>query len=79
VTNLKTLCAIAILSAAIATPVFAQPTHHGRALDQYRGAYNQVNEPSSATPRTDGGQNSEDIQFNRSFPGGEDPDNNPPS
>jgi hypothetical protein len=79
VTNLKTLSAIAILTAAIATPVFAQPAHHGRALDRYRGAYNQVNGPSYATPRTDAGQNAEDIQFNRSFPGGENPDNNPPS
>lgn len=78
VTNLKTLSAIAILTAAIATPVFAQPTHHGRALDRYRGAYNQANGPSYATPRTDRGQNSEDVQFNRSFPGGENPDNNPP-
>jgi hypothetical protein len=54
VTYLKTLSAIAILTAAIATPVFAKPTHHSRA------------------------GHSENSQFNRSFPGGEDPDNNPP-
>jgi hypothetical protein len=76
VANLKTLSAIAILTAAIATPVFAQPTHHSRALDRYRGAYNQVTEPSYATPRT-GGRNLENFDFNHSFPGGEDPSNNP--
>ncbi len=72
-TNLKTLSAIAILTAAIATPVFAQPTHHSRALDRYRGAFNQVNGPSYAN----GGRNLENFEFNRSFPGGEDPSNNP--
>jgi hypothetical protein len=80
VTNLKTLSAIAILTAAIATPVFAQPTHHSRALDRYRGAYNQVNGPSYATPRTDGGRNIENFGFSgmdRSFPGGEDPSLHP--
>ena len=77
--NLKTLSAIAILTAAVATPVFAQPTHHHhiRALDRYRGAYNQVNGPSYATPQM-GGRNFETSQFDRSFPGGENPDNNPP-
>ena len=75
--NLKTLSAIAILTAAVATPVFAQPTHHhhSRALDRYRGAYNQVDGPSYATPRN--GRNLENLEFNRSFPGGENPDNNP--
>ena len=76
-TKLKTLSAIAILTAAIATPVFAQPTHHSRTLDRYRGAYNQVNGPSYATPRTDGGRSLEDFEFNRSFPGGEDPSDHP--
>ena len=75
-TNLKTLSAIAILTTAIATPVFAQPTHHRRALDRYRGAYNQVNGPPYATPRT-GGRSLENFEFNRSFPGGEDPSDNP--
>jgi len=37
VTSLKTLSAIGIVTAAIATPVFAQPIHHSRALDRYRG------------------------------------------
>jgi hypothetical protein len=76
VTNLKILSAVAILTAAIATPVFARPTHHSRALDRYRGTYNQVTGPSYAAPRT-GGRNLENFEFNRSFPGGEDPSNNP--
>jgi len=76
VANFKILSAIAILTAAVATPVFAQPTHHSRALDRYRGAYNQVTGPSYATPQTDG-RNLENFEFNHSFPGGEDPSNNP--
>jgi hypothetical protein len=75
--KIKTLSAVAILSAAIATPVLAQSTHHGRALDRYRGAYNQANGPPYATPRTHGERNLENFEFNRSFPGGEDPSNNP--
>jgi hypothetical protein len=74
--KIKTLSAIAILTAAVATPVLAQPTHHSRALDRFRGAYNQVNGPSYAAPRT-GGRNLENFEFNHSFPGGEDPSNNP--
>jgi hypothetical protein len=79
VTNLKTLSAVAILTAAIATPAFAQPTHHGRNRDlrHFRGAYNQVTGPSYATPRTDSGRNLENFEFNRSFPGGEDPSDHP--
>jgi hypothetical protein len=74
VTNLKTLSAIAILTAAITTPVFAK--EHSRAHDRFRGAYNQLSGPSYAIPRT-GGRNLENFEFNRSFPGGEDPSNNP--
>lgn len=83
-TRLKTLSAIAILATAIASPVFAQeagtlrPTHHGRAHDQrnFRGAYDQLNVPFYAGPRTDSERNIEDFGFSgtdRSFPGGEDP------
>jgi hypothetical protein len=78
VTSLKTLSAIAILSAAIASPAFAQgQTHHSRIhVRHFRGAYNQMIEPY-AIPQTHDGWNSENFQFNRSFPGGEDPSNNP--
>jgi hypothetical protein len=75
--KMKTLSAVIILSAAVATPVFAQSTLHGRALDRYRGAYNQLNGPSYATPRTDRGRSIENFEFNRSFPGGEDPSDHP--
>jgi hypothetical protein len=78
--KIKTLSAVIILSTAVATPVFAQPTHHSRALDRYRGVYNQVNGPSYATPRTDEGRNIENFGFSgmdRSFPGGKDPSLNP--
>ncbi len=62
--KLKTLSAVIILGAAVATPVFAQnaetiapkaaPTHHVRAHKNYRGAYNQVNEPAYVAPPTAG-------------------------
>jgi hypothetical protein len=76
--KIKTLSAVIILSAAVATPVFAQgPTHHGRSYDRFRGAYNQLNVPSYAIPRTDRGRSLENFEFNRSFPGGEDPSDHP--
>ncbi|WP_213736313.1 hypothetical protein [Bradyrhizobium sp. dw_411] len=60
-TNLKTLSAVIILGAAVATPAFAQDaetlapktTHHVRVhAKNYRGAYNQVNEPAYVAPKT---------------------------
>jgi hypothetical protein len=78
-TKMKALSAAIILSAAIATPAFAQPTHHGRASN-YRGAYNQLNGPSYATPQTRDDRNIEDFGFSGrdpSRPGGEDPSLNP--
>jgi hypothetical protein len=79
-TNMKALSAVVILSAAIATPVFAQGPHHGRVHDQFRGAYNQVNGPVYAAPDAQERRNIEDFGFSgrdRSFPGGEDPSLNP--
>ncbi|MGB9117867.1 hypothetical protein [Bradyrhizobium sp.] len=84
----KTLSAIAILSAAIASPVFAQdagvlkPIHHGRAYDQrhFRGAYNQLNGPLYAAPRTLDRSDTNGFGFggrNLSWVGGEDPPLNP--
>jgi hypothetical protein len=40
-TNVKTLTAAFILSAAIATPAFAHTKHHSQ-LNDFRGAYNQL-------------------------------------
>jgi hypothetical protein len=79
-TKIKALTAVIILSAAVATPVFAQPTHHSRALDRYRGAYNQVNGPSYAVPRTREERNIENFGFSGRDPsavGGWDPALNP--
>jgi hypothetical protein len=79
-TYVKALSAVIILSAAVATPVFAQPTHHGRThgLRDFRGVYNQSTEPLYATPRTL--DRSDGFGFSgtdRSFPGGEDPSLHP--
>jgi len=73
-TNMKALSAVIILSAAVTTPVFAKG--HGRAYDRYRGAYNQLSEPSFAIPETRAGRNFENFGFSgsdRSWVGGEDP------
>jgi hypothetical protein len=73
-TKLKTLSAAIILSAAVATPVIAQPAHHARA--NYRGAYNQITEPSYAVPSTQAERNIENFGFSGRDPsrvGGEDP------
>jgi hypothetical protein len=75
-TKLKTLSAAIILSATVATPVFAQPTYHGRAYDRYRGAYNQLSGPSFAAPQTQEEWNIQNFGFSgrdRSRVGGEDP------
>ncbi len=75
--KLKTLSAVVILFAAVATPVFAHSTHHIR---HFRGAYNKMIGPSyHAVPSSQSERAFENFQFNRSFPGGEDPDLNPPS
>jgi hypothetical protein len=95
-TKMKTLNVVIILSAALATPVFAQdagmpgpeshygfgpqpgPTYHGRVYDRgdYREAYNQLNGPFYAAPRTQDGWNIENFGYSGrdpSRPGGEDP------
>jgi hypothetical protein len=77
-TNLKALTAVIILSATVATPVFAK--EHGRAYDRYRGAYNQLSEPSYAIPESRGQRNIENFGFSgmdRSRVGGQDPSLNP--
>jgi hypothetical protein len=79
-TNMKALSAVVILSAAIATPAFAQGSHHGRVRDQFLGAYNQVNGSVYAAPDAQERRNIEDFGFSGrdpSFPGGEDPSLNP--
>jgi hypothetical protein len=90
-TKIKTLSAIAIFSAALATPVFAQDAsvaapRHVRVHDQsnYRGAYDRVNgAPFDAAPQTpEQVRNQENFGFSGRDPsriGGESPNLNPPS
>src|SRR5258708_27773172 len=81
-TKMKALSAVAILSAAIATPVFAQGPHHGRAHDQFRGAYNQLNGPVYAATDAQERRNIEHFGFtgmDPSRPGGEAPPPHPPA
>jgi hypothetical protein len=85
ITKVKTLGAVMILSAAVATPAFAHATKHGRAYDvtNLRRAYNHVVVPSHATPQ--GEVNLENLSRENfgfsgrdpSRPGGWDPDLNP--
>jgi hypothetical protein len=77
-TKIKTLTAVVILSTAVATPVFAKGNlpHH----ESFRGAYNQVTEPSFAVPSTQAERNIENFGFSGrdpSRPGGWDPSLNP--
>jgi hypothetical protein len=77
-TNVKTLSAVIILSAAVATPVFAK--EHGRAYDKYRGAYNQLSGPSYAIPETPERRSVGNFGFggsDRSWVGGQDPSLHP--
>ena len=77
-TNVKTLSAVIVLSAAVATPVFAK--EHGHALDRYRGAYNRLSGPSYAIPETRERRSIENFGFSgsdRSWVGGEDPSLHP--
>lgn len=82
--NIRTLSAIAIVTAAISSPVFAQETFGtstqkpAHALRHYRGTYNQVQGPGFVTPRAGAyGESSFENGFDRSRVGGRDPDLNP--
>jgi hypothetical protein len=85
-TKMKTLSAVIILSAAVATPVLAQEAGTRGPGSRYglesrpfpRGAYNQLNGPSHATPRN--GSNVENVGSRGRDPsrvGGQDPSFNP--
>jgi hypothetical protein len=90
-TKMKTLSAVIILTAAVATPAFAQDagqlgrgSDRGRAHDQsnYRGAYNQLNgAPYDAAPQTsEEMRNRDNFGFSGRDPsrvGGEAPNLNP--
>ena len=76
--NMKTLSAVALVTAALSSPVFAQdeaaPQKPVHALHHYRHAYNQVQAPGFVTPRA---YDSAQPGFDRSRIGDYDPDMNP--
>jgi hypothetical protein len=81
-TRTKLLSAVLILSATVATPVFAHD--HSRAhVRHFRGAYNQMIGPSYyAVPSSRAERNLENFGFSGRDPsrvGGMDPNLNPPS
>jgi hypothetical protein len=80
---IKTLSTAAILTAVLASPVFAQdesashkPVH---ALRHYRGSYNQVQEPTIVIPRAPASGTYFDRSYDPSRIGDHDPNFNPPS
>ena len=77
--TIKTLSAIALVTAAVSSPVFAQetatpaqkPVH---ALRHYRGTYNEVQAPGLVAPRVGAyGDSNYDNGFDRSRIGDYDP------
>ena len=87
---IKTLSTIALVTAALASPVFAQdspvfsqdnvaPQKPAHALRHYRSTFNQVQEPAFAAPRAPvTGSYFEHDSYDPSRVGGRDPDFNPP-
>ncbi|WP_298261543.1 hypothetical protein [Bradyrhizobium sp.] len=82
--NMRTLGIIAFVTAGVSSPVLAQevdgatarkPVH---ALRHYRNTYNEVQGPQFVAPRVGAyGDLGGDGKFDRSRPGGIDPDFNP--
>lgn len=82
--NMRTLSVIALVTAAVSSPVLAQevdgsaaqkPAH---ALRHYRSTYNEVQGPQFVAPRVGAyGDLGTGGKFDRSRPGGIDPDFNP--
>ena len=80
---IKTLSAVALVTAALSGSVFAQeesaPQKPVHALRHYRGSYNQVQDPAFVAPRAPVNGTSFDRSFDRSRIGDHDPDFNPAS
>lgn len=81
-TSIKALSAIALVTAALSSPVFAQedaaaPQKPVHALRHYRGAYNQVQGPGFFAPRAETGTYFDAESVDRQRVGGHDPDFNP--
>jgi hypothetical protein len=81
--TIKALTAVAIVTAALASPAFAQdesaPQKPAHALRHYRSTYNQVQvqTPEFVAPRTYGDTYLNNESFDRSRIGDHDPDFNP--
>jgi hypothetical protein len=82
--NIRTLSIVALVTAAVSSPVFAQdidgaaPQKPAHALRHYRGTYNQVQGPALIAPRTGADESwSAERDFDRSRIGDHDPDFNP--
>jgi hypothetical protein len=79
---IKALGAVALATAVLSSPVFAQDggVAHKRVhpLHHYRGSYNQVQDPAFVAPAPVSGSYY-DKSFDRSRIGDHDPDFNPPS
>jgi len=81
---IKTLSTVAILTVALASPVFAQdgaaPRKPIHALRHYRGTYNQVPEPAIVSPRSPStGSYFDHDSYDPSRIGDHDPNFNPAS
>ena len=81
---IKTLSAVVIVTAVLASPVFAQdeaaPHKATHALRHYRGSYNQATEPAIVIPRaSDTGSYFDHDSYDPSRIGGHNPNFNPPS
>lgn len=80
--NIRTLGVVAIVVAAVSSPVLAQdvdgsaPQRPARALRHYRGTYNEVRQPGYAAPQMGNGWSTE-RDFDRSRIGDHDPDLHP--
>lgn len=81
--TIKALTAVAIVTAALASPAFAQdvdqanPQKPAHALRHYRSTYNQVQAPGFVVPRAEVGTYFGNESFDRSRIGDHDPDFNP--
>ena len=79
--TIKALTAVAIVTAALASPAFAQdesaPQKPAHALRHYRSTYNQVQAPEFVVPRVSGDTYLNNESFDRSRIGDHDPDFNP--
>jgi nucleoside-specific outer membrane channel protein Tsx len=81
--TIKALTAVAIVTAALSSPAFAQdvdqatPQKPAHALRHYRTTYNQVQAPEFVVPRVSGDTYLNNESFDRSRIGDHDPDFNP--